>query len=113
MSFDPKFFGAVVSMDHGDARIMCMAQQGEDDSLSIHFFKVDTTLTDTPFNYPTEGELSFSEELRGTGLAVAIAQNPTDPVEEIIMRRLTEAYGASATVSIKQIERPSLVSLFM
>ena len=113
MSFDPKFFGAVVSMPEGDARIMCMAQQGDDGSVSVHFFKVDTTLEDTPFNFPSEGELSFSEELRGTGRAVVVAEDPSLPAEEIISRRLKETYGSDSDVSIKQIDRPSLVSLFI
>ena len=113
MSFDPKFFGAVVSMPEGDARIMCMAQRSDDDSLSVHFFKVDTTLQDTQFNFPSDGELSFAEELRGTGLAVVIVESPAPPVEEIILQRLKDTYGVDSDVSIKQIDRPSLVSLFM
>jgi hypothetical protein len=113
MSFDPTFFGAVVKMGDGDARIMCMAQRDDDETLSIHFFKVDTTLQDTTFNFPTEGELSFSQELRGTGLAVALVEGTAESVEEIIVERLKETYGDSSTVSLKQIDRPSLVSLFM
>ncbi len=113
MKFAPTFFGAVVNMKDGDARIMCMAQKGEDGSLSIHFFKVDTTLADRPFNFPTEGELSFAEELRGTGLAVAIEQDQSASAEEIIKRKLRATYGDESEISIKQIDRPSLVSLFV
>ena len=113
MSLEPKFFGAVVKMDEGDARIMCMAQHGDDDTLSIHFFKVDTTLEDTTFNFPTEGELSFSEELRGTGLAVAIVDGRGSSPEDLIEARLKDTYGEGSEITIKQIDRPSLVSLFM
>ncbi len=113
MSLEPRFFGAVVKMDEGDARIMCMAQHGDDDTLSIHFFKVDTTLEDTAFNFPSEGELSFSEELRGTGLAVALVEEVESSPEDIIESRLKDTYGESSEITIKQIDRPSLVSLFI
>ena len=113
MSLEPTFYGAVVKMNDGDARIMCMAQRGDDGTLSIHFFKVDTTLEDTTFNFPTEGELSFSQELRGTGLAVVLTDGPVDSVEQLIVSRLKDTYGDTSDVSIKQIDRPSLVSLFM
>jgi hypothetical protein len=113
MSLEPKFFGAVVKLDEGDARIMCMAQHGDDDTLSIHFFKVDTTLEDTTFNFPTAGELSFTEELRGTGLAVALVEGAGYSPADVIESRLKESYGERSEITIKQIDRPSLASLFM
>lgn len=113
MSFEPRFFGAVVTVADGDARIMCMVQNGEDESLSIHFFKVDSTLEDTVFNFPSEGELSFSEELRGTGLAVAFIEEPVTSIADLIVTRLKHVYGEASEVSVKQIDRPSLASLFM
>lgn len=113
MSFDPKYFGAVVKTETGDARVMCMAQKGEDDSLSVHFFKVDTTLEDMPFNFPSGEQLSFQDELRGTGLAVAFEENPTEDAEEVITRKLKEAYGWQAEVKLKSIDRPSIASLFI
>ncbi len=113
MSFDPKYFGAVVKTDTGDARIMCMAQKSDDESLSIHFFKVDTTLEDMPFNFPSGEKLSFQDELRGTGLAVAFVENAAKGMEEVITRKLKEAYGWKADVALKPIDRPSIASLFI
>ena len=113
MSFDPKYFGAVIKTDTGDARVMCMAQKGEDETLSVHFFKVDTTLEDMPFNFPSGEQLSFQDELRGTGLAVAIEEKASEPVDEVIVRKLKEAYGWQADVRLKPIDRPSIASLFI
>ncbi len=113
MSFDPKYFGAVVKTENGDARIMCMAQSTEQDTVSVHFFKVDTTLEDMPFNFPSGEHLSFQDQLRGTGLAVVIEEGTDETAEQIIESRLKEAYGWRSTVTLKQIDRPSLVSLFM
>ena len=113
MAFDPKYFGAVVRLEIGDARIMCMAQEPGDDTLSVHFFKIDTTLEDVPFTFPFGEQLSFEDELRGTGLAVAIEEGGTESVEQVITRKLKETYGREAEVTLKPIDRPSLISLFM
>ncbi len=113
VAFDPIFFGAVVNSDEGDARIMCMVQNGEDESLNIHFFKIDSTMSDLGFAFSIDGNHSFQDELRGTGLAVSTVRASSDEAKEIILSHLKDAFGADAKIIAKQIEKPSLVSLFI
>lgn len=110
--FHPVFFGAVVRSREGDARIMCMAQQG-DDSASVHYIKVDTSMDDSTFNFQSGARRTFQEELRGSGLAVRVTDRPVQDLERLVRSDLHEAYGSSADVETKQISKPSLASLFM
>ena len=110
---EPLFFGAVVSTDEGDARIMCMAQEMDASSRSVHYFKVDTSIDDVSFNFDAGAERNFQNELRGTGLAVKHLDDTATDIESIISDDLRRAYGSDARVITRQIPRPSLVSLFM
>lgn len=112
-TFDPIFFGAVVNSDEGDARIMCMVQNGDETSLNIHFFKIDSSMSDLGFSFSADGNHSFQDELRGTGLAVSTVSAKLDEAKEVIVTHLREAYGVKAKIIAKQIEKPSLVSLFI
>ncbi|MCB0718425.1 MAG: hypothetical protein KDD65_08255 [Bacteroidetes bacterium] len=110
--FHPVFFGAVVRSREGDARIMCMAQQSEN-SASVHYIKVDTSMDDSMFNFQSGDRRTFQEELRGSGLAVRVTDKEVRDLERMVQADLHEAYGSGADVATKQISKPSLASLFM
>lgn len=111
--FHPIFFAAVVTVKNGDARIMCMAQQSDDQAASIHYIKVDTSLDDSIFNFRTGDRRTFQEDLRGAGLAVRVVERAVPDLQKLVEADLREAYGSSAEVAAKQISRPSLASLFI
>jgi hypothetical protein len=111
--YQPTYFAAVVSVDGGDARIMCMAQRTESGSLNVHYFKIDTSIEDESYDFAHERRRTFREELRGTGLAVNILSRPVGEIIGVIESDLHDAYGTGASVVIKQVASPSVASLFV
>jgi hypothetical protein len=109
----PTYYAAVVKNDEGDARIMCMSQLTNSGGLNIHYIKVDSSIDEVRYEFIREAMPTFREEIRGTGLAVNIIDRPIDDVESIIESDLRQAYGRSARVEIRQIESPSVASLFV
>lgn len=111
-TFSPEYYGVVVHHGMGDARLICMVQE-EDRTLSIHFFQVDSTMDDTEFKVSVFQSRDFRSELRGASLAVTLVEDASrSDARSIIERRLADAYGADASCTINQIERPSIMSLF-
>ncbi|NND73355.1 MAG: hypothetical protein HKN43_17400 [Rhodothermales bacterium] len=111
-TFSPEYYGVIVQEGMGDARLICMVQE-EDQALSIHFFQVDSTLDDAEFKVSTFQSRDFKSELRGTSLAVVLIEEATfAEARKIIEQHLTDAYGDSASITVNQIERPSILSLF-
>jgi len=115
MSQDPQplYYAAVVTIDDGDARIMCVVQHPSTGSPSIHYLRVDTSLDEVRYDFILETRRTFREELRGMGLAVNVLAKPVDDIVAVIERDLTSAYGELATINVKQVESPSISSLFV
>jgi hypothetical protein len=109
----PTYYAAVVKNEEGDARIMCMSQVSEDGGLNIHYIKVDSSIDEVRYEFIREAMPTFREELRGTGLAVNILPRPIEDVERIIDSDLRHAYGKTAHIEIRQVESPSVASLFI
>jgi len=108
----PSYYAAVVKNEEGDARIMCMSQVTKSGGLNIHYIKVDSSIDEVRYVFIREAMPTFREELRGTGLAVNILAAPTHDVLTVIESDLKLAYGTAATVDIRQIDTPSVASLF-
>jgi hypothetical protein len=104
------YFGAVITTEDGDARIMCMAQVG--DSVSVHFFNVDTSLDEIETGFLLNEKVAFGEELRRFGLAVLMLDEPPGDLREEIELKLREVYGSEAAIVVRPVESPSLVSLY-
>ncbi|NNE35151.1 MAG: hypothetical protein HKN13_07950 [Rhodothermales bacterium] len=111
--FHPTFYAAVINTKDGDARIMCMAQQTDSETASVHYIKVDTSMDDSIFNFRSGDLRTFQEDLRGAGLAVRLIDLKVDDMLKVVESDMREAYGSSADVSAKQISKPSLASLFI
>ena len=109
----PTYFAAVVSVQGGDARIMCMAQRTASGSLNVHYIKIDTSIEDEVYDFAHERRRTFREELRGTGLAVNILTRPVGEIRGVIESDLLNAYGDEASVVVKQVATPSVASLFV
>ncbi len=109
----PTYFAAVVSVGGGDARIMCMAQRTGAGGLNVHYFKIDTSLDEVAYDFIREPRPTFREELRGTGLAVRILEEPVTEIASVIRTDLQSAYGSEADIAIKPVDTPSIASLFI
>lgn len=110
----PTYYAAVVTVGEGDARIMCMAQKTASGGLNVHYFKIDTSIDDVRYDFIQEPRRTFREELRGTGLAVNILDKPGgEGVSDIIESDLQLAYGQTARIVLKQVDTPSVASLFI
>ena len=106
MKINPYFYRVRAEVENDSAThiVMTYDMSHNQNIIGMEFYRIVFNTEDSKFSIPSGRQATFQEELRVLNQAIVFEPSQRQGEQDIIERKMKEAYGSTAKVQVEQIK---------